>query len=84
MSACPSLIYENISPERWTAIRAAVAKEIGITITTDAGSDTYDGFTIVWVLVSGDLTLTCTDSPWYVSCAMINGEIDGMIRPLLT
>jgi hypothetical protein len=27
--------------------------------------------------------VTCTVSPWYVPCSTINGEIDGLIRPLI-
>ena len=82
MTACPSLTYA-VTPEQWTAIKSAVCAKIGIAITVDAGSATSDGFTIAWIFASGDLTLTATDSPWWASCSMINGEIDGLVRPLL-
>jgi hypothetical protein len=84
MSACPSLSYANIDQAKWVAIKAAVIAEMpSLAPMVDAGSGEHDGVTIAWVYAENTLTLTATDSPWWASCAMINGEIDGLIRPLL-
>lgn len=84
MSACDPLTYSGVTLSIWSAIKARVEAAIPtMPDMGDTGSGVYDGITLEWVYANETLTLTCTDSPWYLSCAMINGEIDGMIRPLL-
>lgn len=84
MSACPSLTYENVTADKWAKIKAEVEAEMpSLAPMPDTGSGVHDNVTLEWVYVAGTLTLTCTDSPFWLSCSMINGEIDGLIKPLL-
>lgn len=83
MAACPNLTYV-VTPEQWSGIKAAVVEQMpGLAPMADAGSGEHDGVTLAWVYGDGTLTLTVTDSPFWLSCSMLNGEIDGLIKPLL-
>ena len=84
MTACSSLTYVNVDAAKWANIKAVVLAEMPtLAPMADAGSGEHDGVTIAWVYADNTLTLTATDSPWWASCSMINGEIDGLVRPLL-
>jgi hypothetical protein len=84
VTGCPSLTYE-VTPGQWESIKAAVVEQMpGLAPMADAGSGKHDGVTLVWVYGDGTLTLTVTDSPFWLSCSMLNGEIDGLIRSLRT
>lgn len=84
MSACDSLRYENVDAGKWAKIKAAVEAEMpSLAPMGEAGSGEHDGVTIVWVYAENVLTLTATASPWWASCSMINGEIDGLVKPFL-
>jgi hypothetical protein len=84
MSACPELSYTNVSPAAWLKIKAAVLADYGVEIPQDAGLQSGDGFALQWAYVDGNLSVTCVNSPWWAACSVINGRIDGLIRPLLT
>ena len=84
MAACPSLTYA-VTLEQWAKIKAAVIAQMpSLNPMADAGSGEHDGCTLAWVYGDGTLKLTVTDSPFWLSCSMLNGEIDGLIKPLLT
>ncbi len=80
MSACAMLSYNNINSAAWTSIKTAAAP-YGLN-GNDSGSATVDGFTIAWSYVKASETLhiQCADSPFYVSCSIINGKINEEIE----
>ena len=86
MSACDPLVYTGLVPEKWYAIRTMVGSEFGFPITTDAGVQAADGFSVQWNwdAATGTLRITCLDSPWWASCSMINSHIDGFVQKGLT
>jgi hypothetical protein len=82
VTACPTLTYDGITVSTWLAIKARIVDE-GYAVTPAAsGTASADGFTISWAYdaPSGTLRITCEDSPWLVSCDMINGEIDRLVK----
>lgn len=76
MSACSMICFNNVTPAVWQAI-VARASTYGVTINSNNGSATVDGFTVAWNYFPSTQTgnIQCTDSPWYVPCAAINSKI---------
>lgn len=85
MGACAMQSFNNVTPSAWQCCKTAVAG-FGITITTDSGTQTKDGFTVTWNYNSGAQTLQiqCTDSPWWAPCSTINGKIHDLVEPCLS
>ena len=84
MSACPPLTYTSVSPEAWAKVKAAVLADYSVTISSDEGTASGDGFTLSWSYDGiSALSVTCLDSPWWAACSVINGQIDSLIKPLL-
>lgn len=84
MSACDSLTYQGVTAEQWGRIKIAVEHEMpSLVPMPDSGIGSHSGITLQWSYANEALTLTVVDSPWYLSCSMINGELDSMIRPYL-
>jgi hypothetical protein len=83
MTACPALTYNGVSEETWAKVKAAVEAEMpSLAPMADSGSGQHDGIVINWTYNSGTLTLTAADS-WWIGCATINAQIEGMLQPLL-
>ena len=78
MAACPNLVYFGVTPAAWARIVAA-AEQYGITA-APSGSATVSGFTVEWTYAEKNLTVACTDSPWFVGCDAINAHIDAAIK----
>ena len=81
MSACAMLTYNNMSDEAWNCIVAAVAP-YGITPTSDTGTASSNGFEVWWNYDRANrvLLLQCLDSPFWLSCSLINGHINEVIE----
>jgi hypothetical protein len=80
MSACAMLTYNNITRAAWKSVQNAAAP-YGLT-EKDSGSAAVDGFTVAWSYVEASKTLhiQCTDSPFYVSCSVINSKINDEVE----
>ena len=85
MSACPPLSFRGVRPEAWVAIKAAVAANYHFVVYADQGSGAGGGFVLSWAFdaATGNLTVTCLDSPWWAGCVLINDEINNIIAPLV-
>ena len=84
MSACAMLTYNNVTPAAWESIVAEVSKN-GITIGADSGSASAQGFTVQWNhdRAAQTLTLQCVDSPFFVSCSLINAHLNDAVERCL-
>lgn len=84
MSACAMLTYNNIDSSAWNC-GVAVAAKYGVTISTNYGSATDNGYTVAWNYdpTSQVLQIQCTDSPWAMPCVVINGAIDHAVNDCL-
>jgi hypothetical protein len=51
----------------------------------DSGNISSDGFTVYWNYDAGTeiLSIQCTDSPFFITCSMINSEIHDMVETTL-
>jgi hypothetical protein len=85
MSACAMLSYNNVTAAAFDCCKAAAAK-YGVTINSNSGSGTKDGFTVAWNYNPSlqTLSIQCTDSPWWAPCSMINGRINDAVEGCLT
>ncbi len=85
MGACSKQTFNNVSENSWDKIKNAVQSELGITISTDNGNATKDGFTISWNYIASkqELDIQAVDSPWYVPCSLINNKIHSLIEGVL-
>jgi len=84
MATCPTLTYA-VTPEKWQTIKAVVEAEMpSLAPMADTGSGVHDGCTIQWTYGHGTtLIVTVTNKPFFVSCDVINHQIDDMIRTLV-
>ena len=80
MGACAAQVFSNVSQGAWNCIKAKCT-DAGFPINADQGSQSSNGITIAWTYSGSDgtLTITCTNSPFYVTCAMINGKIHELV-----
>lgn len=49
--------FESVSPERWSAIKAKIAEQTGVEISTDSGSGEYKGVKYTWAYGGNDLAI---------------------------
>jgi hypothetical protein len=84
MSACATQVFQNVTSSVWNCIVSKAASQ-GIDISSPQGAITKDGFTVNWDYnnANGTLAITCTDSPWYVPCSLINSTIHQQIDTCL-
>jgi hypothetical protein len=77
---CDPITFENITPDRFTALQQKAASAAGIAISGDTGEASADGVTIQWNYdpASERLTMQCTDKPMFVPCSLINAKIGSM------
>lgn len=84
MSACAMLTFNNVTSDAWKCIQDAAA-QYGVT-GSSSGQQTVNGFTVAWSYVAATQTLQiqCTDSPFFVSCSIINSHINDAIEKCLS
>ncbi|MCP5521705.1 MAG: hypothetical protein H7A46_09170 [Verrucomicrobiales bacterium] len=84
MSACAKQTFNSVTPDAWNCLVNKAASH-GITISGPSGQATKDGFTVAWNYDSTaqNLTLQCTDSPFWAPCSMINGKIHDLVEGCL-
>ncbi len=80
MGECAPQLFSGISPARFACL-AAKAAEQGIKIDGNSGSSATNGITIAWNYDSdtGNLTIHCTASPFYVGCGQVNSSIHDLV-----
>jgi hypothetical protein len=83
MSACAMLTFNNVTPDAWTCVQEAAA-QYGVAGAA-TGQQTVNGFTVAWSYVAATQTLQiqCTDSPFFVSCSIINSHIHDAVEKCL-
>jgi hypothetical protein len=84
MTACPPLVF-SLTADQWPRVKRAVAERFGITVGTDADTQTHEGFTVAWNYSSSAaaLIVQCTDSPWWAPCESINAQITQLVNECL-
>jgi hypothetical protein len=80
MAACPALKFDNFKQARFDCL-VEKAHSAGITISGHAGEATRSGVTVRWHFdpAAGTLQLHCIDLPFFLSCDLINGQLQSMI-----
>jgi hypothetical protein len=76
MSACALQTFSNINESLWPC-GVKFAAEHGFAINDYSGQISESGFTVRWNYdpQSQLLQIQCVDSPFYVPCSLINGQI---------
>lgn len=76
----PAQTFHSITPTAFIALKEKVAAKLGITITTDSGQDTAQGFTVSWDYDSAEqeLTIQVLSKPWYVPASLVQSEINSL------
>lgn len=80
-SGCATQTFNSVSPAAWSCLKAKAA-DAGFPINSDAGSQSAQGFTISWAYdpAAQTLQITCTNSPFWATCSLINGKIHDLIE----
>jgi hypothetical protein len=78
------LTYNNVTSAAWDAVIAEAAK-MNITIGSDSGSASSQGFAVAWNYdrPARILALQCTDKPFFVSCSLINAHLNDAVERCL-
>jgi hypothetical protein len=81
MSACAPLVFNNVDAPKFDCVSKAVAAQVGIPISGNAGTQSKSGYTVRWNYNPTQLSLTiqCMDSPFGVPCTMINSKISNLV-----
>jgi hypothetical protein len=74
MSACSPVNFSNVTPQVFACVVKKVQEKYGITISTNTGKASRDGFTVEWDYRPTEQTamVRCIDSPGPVPCVLIN------------
>jgi hypothetical protein len=83
MSACPTLTFSNVTPEKY-ALLVKKAQESGVPLHGNSGTGSSFGGHFEWnydptTLV---LTITVTKTPFLMSCESVNARIMAMAASL--
>jgi hypothetical protein len=81
MASCDKQTFPNITPEQFTCICQQIKSKFGVTLPADSGQITQGGFTVEWNYDSDaqEFAVQCLDSPFFVSCDMINQSIQTLV-----
>jgi hypothetical protein len=84
--ACPPVVFNNVDANAWACLKqkaTAYAQKNNYPLPplNDTGSASHMGFSAAYVYdaASATLTITCTGHPFFFSCDMINGHVQGGI-----
>lgn len=74
--SCATQQFHNVSADAWDGLKGLLTSQ-GYPIVDDAGSISDQGFTLEWVYspAQQELAITCTKSPGWVSCSVVNWRI---------
>jgi hypothetical protein len=80
VTACAALVFENVTPEVWGHIVAALGEDVATV--ADSGTAVQMGVKIAWNREpeAARLTIQCLDKPFIVSCAMVESHVKGMVQ----
>ncbi len=80
MGACATQTFSNVSPAAFACLKTK-ANDAGLPINSDSGTQSSNGITIQrsYDAAGKTLEITCTDSPFFLTCSMINGKIHELI-----
>jgi hypothetical protein len=84
MAACKPVTFQNITRERFQAIRARIRAQADTAVMGDTGVASGNGFTATWTYSDPNQTLSiqCTDKPWFVSEALVADKIRALVTTL--
>lgn len=80
MSACATQTFQAITQARFDCL-VHQAVGLGIAISGMEGQASKDGITVRWKFdpASQTLELQCLDSPFFLSCGLINSRIHDLV-----
>jgi hypothetical protein len=81
MGACPSQVFNGVTPAAWDSVKARAAGA-GLEMTADSGTLSKSGFTIDWNYDACErsLTVTCTKAPFFLKWETVNAKIKEAIE----
>lgn len=79
---CPSVLFNRVTADAWNCLKQkasgfARSRNVSLPALDDQGSVSHLGFGVTWAYDPGaqTLTITCTEHPFLISCALINAQI---------
>lgn len=80
MGACAAQTFNNITPDKWAALRAKAAQS-NIALNGDSGQTSQQGFTFSWEYdaASATLTIQCLEHPFWASCGAVSGKVHDLV-----
>lgn len=80
MSACEQQVFSGVGSAQFARV-IEKARVQGIDIPGNTGSASSNGVTIAWSYDadSGNLTVQCTDAPFFIGCDAINSAIRNFV-----
>jgi len=84
MSSCPEQTFDGVTPEKWQILQVK-ATENGVTLNSDAGQASQQGFTFSWRYdaASATLTIQCLDRPFWAPCGAIHSKVQDIVTSSL-
>ena len=85
MAACDKLRFTDVSAAAWQQCKDAVRERLGLAIDQDSGTAEARGFTVTWAYTGAaqTLELQCTDHPFLVPCALVNGQLTSLVESVI-
>jgi hypothetical protein len=84
MAACKPVTFQNITRERFQAVRARIRAQADVSVMGDMGTASGNGFTATWTYNEADQTLSiqCTEKPWFISEGLVADKIRALVTTL--
>jgi hypothetical protein len=84
MAACKPVTFQNISRDRFQAVRARIRAQADVAVMGDMGTASGNGFTATWNYdePSQVLTIQCTVKPWFISEGLVADKIRALVTTL--
>lgn len=85
MAGCSAVSFKNVSASAFDCLVKKAAK-YGVTIGSDSGSASSNGFTVRWNYnrSASSLEIQCTDKPFWAPCGTINSTIKSNVQDCLS
>lgn len=79
--AVPVLKYEDVTPAAFKAIAVKVEKLTGVTMDTNTGEGSENGYTLDWTWSPETtvLTVECKKKPWYAPAGKVVSAITSLV-----
>src|SRR3954466_12986557 len=75
--ACEAVTYAGVDSSKWACVKDVVSRSYGLSIDSDVGEASEQGFTLKWRYDPSEqsLVVQCTKKPIFVTCGMVTKRL---------